>query len=599
MARPVILNGWQCVLKVDGVDVKDYGMIVNEILDPLPSPKPSSDEIAMRHGAISRPTKFQSRQVTISGAVFGTTSADLLDYLLALKQLFQLHTSGKKLEVAPQQMTGYIWYATILSFNTTPHQNWYDTLSVDFNITLQVDDPFLEASSATVLTGQNQGQKILTVTNSGSFPTPLSIEFTAIRKFNMMNLTNDSSESVTGWTTVNCSLSVVTGKNIYGTNTIKMTQTAGGAYSVYKTPSLDNAKYYIFGCFGYRTGPVQAQLVTDLATKSGNLTTSGLVSRSFLKISGPADLVGTAYARLTIKNSGAEADTEFDGVFLYEITSAEYADANFTPPAYVSGASSPPYLQGARFSVVGKNLCPAGAEDFLIDEWYPTTGELTIQFDNYWKRPILIANLITVSLYGPYFHLPPGNYMLSFKYRGLLIGGGGGGVILRLIARTEQGASQHSDIGGSLLFHTLTVPTSIDTWLSAEISFTVDQYCPYVGLFLERTGAAIMRFAQFQIESGSLATSFEYFRRKSFYYNDTLDNDDKILIDCENKSVISMGVISGVTANKMNKMVGNFLELLPGTNNIILDDLRPTQATPHGYSSDNYSYELKYRPRKI
>lgn len=616
MSAPAVLSGATAVLKINGTDVKTYGMLIESISDGMPEVRSAEEVIPRRHGSIDITNTYGGKNLNISGSIIADTHADLLTYLDALKSLVRLRFDGEGVPVELQDRTGYEYSARLVSFTINKRSLWYNTREATFNMMLRTSQPWAEKATSTTATNEVQCGKMISIVNAGNAPTPLSLE---VRPKPSLNLFSGQCDAHGGWSNSNGTLSTYAGAAvvpcIYGTNSIRVQRTAGGSdFSAYQdvVATIQTDEYYVLSAYIRPIGSpantqFKVQLRSDVQTDAGsNLGSNACIGRSFVKING-ADHIGFTYAYLEIIAEQNNNDFYFDGVMLEQITAAEYADDDFLPGPYTDdGDSGTTYgCGGLEAAVTGKNLCPAGAKDLDIDNWDSGSSESKIIYDEEVGRPVLFNNGEGSNywLSTKHFRLDPGEYTLSFKHRYLTTGAIYAKIVCigeNTAAKIDAGTWDTTYFDGQLVSTAL---TGDEAWTTFEETFTVPYGVTYVALrFYDNAGATwdTLMLTEIQIELADAATAYEPYRKKSFALYPTFNTlaEDKILIDARHKQAVYSYDTTHIVRNTMGQFTGSFLELLPGANTLIVNTARVSDSTPEERGSA-FTLITKYRERKI
>jgi hypothetical protein len=605
MSRPISLTGATVTIKVNGTDLKDYGVVINEIPNGMPSVRDLSETVPTRNGSIDNSNTWESKEISLTGDIVGDSASSLRDNIDAVKKLFRIREDGEPISIELQNRTGYVWTVRLVSFSITPKASWFAGTKASLTISVKAMTPFMEASTPTETSGRMKIGKIETISYAGNAVAPLDIE---IKGLTVTNKLYNVSDATAGWTTVNCAIATDAGSTafpvIFNTNQLKCTQSGAGVFGAYRDIlSLLTGSYYCISVYiRVATGSssnVRIRLISDVLTLEGSDIADGAyLGRSFLKIK-VADLFGATYARFQVESNTANSIFFFDGCTVNEITQAEYLDGTFRPYPHTDGLTETAVpFKRPYFSITGKNLCPAGARDMDNGNWF--LGKYNIMHDAYIKKTVLfsVADSSNRRLRTKCFRLDAGQYTINFKYKPVT----SGTILFQIIAIGERTAgymnagTQLDNIDGFIVNEALSVAST--AWQTKTKTFTVGEGVPWVIVgFYDNAGTSWeeLRLAEIQVEAGVSATAFEYYWNKIFNWNDTIESNEKLIVDgkygnCLHINQGTLGVDNGIS-----KFTGEFLEMRPGTNNIIVYDGRVNSTAPESYSSGMADYKITRR----
>lgn len=590
MSRPASLVGATITVKIEGVDLKDYGVVVNRLDDNTPPVRDASDIIPLRNGSLDNSQRYDSKQLTLMGDIMGDTAALLQSNIDNVKNLVRLRQDATLFGIELQNRTGYDWNVRLVSLSISPKASWFAGTKAAFTLTVKAVGPYAEKTTSTVSSAEMIIASIAEISYGGTFPTPLSVEAVG---HEVENLLSGKSEATTGWTPSNCTMATFSSDlHMYGTVSLKANRTAGGAYYTEQDilSTINTSKYYVCSAYS-KTGPTKLQIITDAGggqTFESVYSLSGRIDRVSIKIDG-SDFIGQTVTTFRLYSDGTPADFDFDGVSINEITAAEYADSGYETPAYVEGTRD---FSNAKFTITGKNLCPAGAADMDKASW-SDADDIQAQYDS---EIDAVALLMYVPAHSDSFHLASGEtYYLSLKYRCL----GGTNVGLRIDAMGELGAATDRTYSDGTI--TSDLITADDTWRTFTKQFTMPSGVVWARLGIDAGSPAFthLRLAEIQIEKGTSGSTFETYRAKWLNIFLTLSENQIAVADSRYKSLVIGSDVASKFSNGAQYLRGEFLELWPGTNNIITDDNRRVAATPEVASSGHMTYRIKYVERKL
>lgn len=610
MSRPKSMTGAIATVKIDGVDLKEYGVVINTLDDGSPAARDVAEIVPLRHGDIDNTKIYEAKTFNLTGDIAADTAADLITNIDAVKKLIRLREDAAQFDIEFQHRAGYVWHCRLISFSIDHKASWYNGTKAAISISLKAPESFSEASSSTELTGRMKMACVQAITYNGNAPAALDINIKGIA---LRNKLFGVSDSTTPWTGVNATLTTDTGSTffpvIYGQYQLKCSQSAAGAFSAWCDigPVLSTSKYYMLCAYvrvnSGSSSNVRCKIESDVAATVngnyiGNYTSLG---RTFVKING-ADYVGNTYVRLKIESDTNNSVFFYDGICMYEITAAEYADANFLPYPYTDYVSETTYqFKKPYVEITGKNLCPAGAADCDNGRWflgkYNVINDITVGR----MAVVSVGNGSNRYLRTRCFRLDPGQYTLSFKYKAVTAGT----IILSVFTVGEQLAGSMNQglltdyWDGFIVNESLSVAST--AWQTKTKTFTVPDGVPWVILgFYDNLGASWeeLRVAEIQVESGAAQTAFEAYWNEKFYWDDTISSDEKLIVEGKYGNVLFINNAPSVD-NGMSKFTGSFLTLRPGTNNIIFYDGRAFQIQPHYYGSGCMDYAIMRRDRYL
>lgn len=612
MSRPKSMVGAPVTVKVNGVDVKDYGMVINEVPNGTPPARSVEEVVPLKHGSIDNTRVYESKNIAMTGQIAADSAAGLVSNIDELKELFRLRADATLIEIEFQNRTGYVWQTRLVSFVIGHPASWYAGTTATFTLTVKAVEPFSQATSGTTASGLMNVGKIQTIAYAGTGPTPLDIN---IKGRDVTNLLYNVSDALGGWTAVNAALATAAASTqfpaMYQTYNLKSTRSGAGNFGAYRDilPLIATGKYYVASVYlRVQTGSsndVRLNLKSDSGNIQGTaITNFAYIARSFLKIEGATYDPTATYARFQVESDDGNSVMLWDGCSVNEITLAEYNDADYEPVPYTDDVSLTTYSQFTPIlSITGKNLCPAGAKDLDVAKW--VAGNPKTIWDVERNRVVIVSigSASNARLRSAHFRLDPGQYTLSFRYKPVT----SGSILYQIMAIGESTAGKVSTgtwdgsyFDGHIVSEALSVAS--EAWQTKSRTFTVGKGVEWIALTFYDNGGTDweeLRLAEIQVESGTSQTRFENYRAKTFRSVETIEENEKLIVGSANGQVLHINQDTGEVENAMDNFIGEFFELLPGTNNILLHDKRAEVDNPQISGSGALSYDLIRRDRYL
>jgi len=602
--------GAVATVKIDGTDLKDYGMVVNEVPNGMAAARDVTEIVPLRHGSIDNTSIYESKQFTMTGQIVGDTASGLQSNIDGIKQIIRLRSDATLFEIEFQNRTGYVWKCRYVAFDVRHPAGWYAGTTAEFTLVVKAITPFAQKTTASTASGYSNVGKIETISYAGNAPTPLDID---IKGRDVTNKLYNVSDATTGWSVSNCAIATDAGSAqfpaMYQSYNLKITKSGAGAFFAYRDIlSLLVSGYYCISVYirvyGGSSSNVRLRLVSDVATIDGNYITSYLyMGRSFLKIDASA-LSGAAYAYFQVESDDGNTDVLFDGCTCNQITTAEYNDSGFVPYPYTDHTSEIarhffyPYAD-----ITGKNLCPCGTKDLDVDNWVAGGPKRIWDVERDRMVIVTVGSATNTRLRSRMFRLDEGTYTMSFRYKAVT----SGTILMQLMAVGETTAGKinlgtwdESYYDGLIFSEALSVAST--AWQTKSKTFTVGKGVPWVALSFYDNGGTDweeFRLCEIQIETGSSQTSFEYYRKKSLSWNGTIEDDEKLIIGAANGSALHINQATGEVDNAMSGFTGEFFEVLPGTNHVIFWDQRSNVSNPETIASGRMAYDIARRDRVL
>lgn len=615
MAAPSSLSGRSATVKVDGVDLHTYGMVVTNVNVSPPSVRRSTQVIYGRDGDLDYTKNYEPRSMRLSGHIIGNNTTDLLSYIDSLRTFFRLRQNGTPFTIIFQNQTDRYWTVKYDgSFNTENIAAWYDGRICRFTLALKCVYPYAEALTATVATIRHTIFRNYKITYAGTHPTPLHVVSKSPMDANLLDdaAGGEASEDSTLWTYTNCTGADNTDDDIYGTKAIRITRTSASVYyaqiSVFS--KISTTKNYVLGCFltNSSTGNKQNTSVRlSLSTGAYYQAFATGDGFAFLKVSA-AQLTGATTAVFRVQNDGTDSFISIDGCFLYEITGAEFLDSSYFPPPYLSDASGDDKRETVNPKlrlISGLNLMPYGHGDSVTDWSGITTKAVANDPLDQQQRAVMCWAVTDGVVYSPKLLIQPGKiYQLRYAYYVQRVGASTAATFIDFYGTDESDAfDRGAAVSGSSI--AITAATSDWTWVTAEIT-TKQALCKFI-LRVSMNAGAIIFIKYLQVvevaSAGGAQTAYAKHVSNPNEWVGTLADKDTLAINAETLVVNHFDDSDGALENGMAGFVGESgLVLEPGDNILKFTDARygKTQAqNPEYASGGSVDLTLSYRARYL
>jgi len=614
MAAPTALSGSTTLVTIDGTDLHTYGMIVNNINNPVPRSRSSSIKIFGKHGDFDFSKKYESRSMIIEGYVIADSSSDLYSYIDSLKEFFRLRENGDSFQVIFQNQSTRYWECKYEGeFNISVMSKWYSGVAASYSLRLKCVVPYAQKTTVTTINTKLNALDFHAINYAGNIDTPINLRLSAPMDVNVAEKTIGAiNTDHTLWTKSNCTGSNSSAITLYpdATGGVKFTRSAAGAFYAYVDiiSQIDTDKNYCaFVHAGINGSPkISSEDLLDFSwinsgaggSKTTNFNKIHASSTddgdlfAFLKISS-ADLQGAVVAQIRLYAYAGHGDSfSLDGLMVYEITDAELADDNFWPVPYVQDASGDdkiPLVNPSMILYNSRNICLSSHGD-NVTGW---TGGGQVVSD-----PIL-PDKSCVALYGGGSdHTTKVSYargaklwQVRFKY--YLPG-------LQTVDLDIKGWPESKN-GGTYTYDEYTLSVNTE-WEEAEYhAEAVNSELGYIYLSFDVPSGAIMYIKEIQISDYDTYSDLEYEKNsaKEFTWTGTVDENDHLIINSDRM----IGSHIDDSESEINNAIANFsgdkLLLTPGYNLLKLADSRINSANPSTASSGSANAVISYRERYL
>jgi predicted phage tail component-like protein len=608
MTAPLKLSGATNCVTIDGVDLHSMGMTVLQVRNPCPQARDSSFQISERDGDFDYTKYYGVRTMTISGNVIGNDRSNLLTHIDELKAYFRLKKSGEPFKLVFQNQTDRYWTCRFQSLEIGSTANWFNDHTAAFTLSLKCVKPYAEATSVTSENIYLHCLQNKIITYAGTVDAPLALKISQRFYENLLEKqAGNCNENYALWTYSNASGANEGSTNIFfGDYSIKITRTAAGEYyaEIDVNAQISDSKYYVFGSFlsdAYASSYLEA-IITGGLSDSSSFGTNGF---NFMKI-GPNQLAGKSGVKFRIRNNGGSPEIQIDGAFIYEITAAEYADADYFPPPYQSDPSGDDFVPPKNPSfLIHRNVNLfryANGDDTAFTKTGAATVHKTIRdpFSPGEKSVFVCTKADGDGYESAVIYVTPGQtYQLTFDYFIEKISGSFWLGFYGLTA--ENGPTGYTLLSG------ITSPAVGSGWIHNYTSETYRVTIP--------KSFGVVRFVVWQQGSGNLKMYVKNIQiaRSALLadplipyvtpdiakldYTGTIAADDSLLIDSDNFTSDYFAYAGNAVTNGMANLSGSPLVLAPGLNSIRYNDSRKTAAAPEAESCGGVNCSISYRAR--
>jgi phage-related protein len=625
MTTPTKLSGAASTIKIDGTDLHTYGMIVNVVSNPVPGSRQVTVSVDGLDGDLDYTKNIGPRTISLSGSIIGNNHSDLVANIDYIKSFFRLRENGDNLQLIFQDQTDRYWTVRYLGgLQVAPNGLWMYSKTASFSLQLKCVRPYSEATSMTSESLFLHCLKDKIITYAGTIRTPLNIELIPRFYENILEKdAGDCNQDNTLWAYTNATGSDSTTYKIYGTRSVKVTRTAGGVFSVQKsltlsTSIIDVTKNYVFGAYGYFDGAQGTKNCTLKATITGGNSQSSAFQTTyfqwgfaFVKISA-AQMAGASAIYFKVENDGTDANFYIDGCFAYEITAAEFSDATYFPPPYMSDPSGDDYAPPKNPIITlhrSRNVVPWQNGEYTAADW---GGDSGVPANNCGvvSDPLggpdkcllfrTAASAGSFILLSPKIYLTGGKtYRITFDYYLEYTSGAIGGISVFANFYGYADGDNYTDSCTS------NFGAAGSAWATKQLTWATLKAVNYCRIRIVNENDVGVKFfiKNIQIvEEIAPAESYAAYDKpdiKNATYTGTLDQNDSLIIDSD-KVVADLYDHSALSvANAMANLVMNPLLLEPGTNTLRYQDARKTAAAPESESCGSIMAKLDYRARYL
>lgn len=614
MTAPASLSGLASAITVDGIDLHSFGMVVLQITNTPPQARKSAVQIPGRDGDFDYSRNYETRQISLRGHIVGDSNSDLLTRVDALRSFFRLRENGDSFQVILQNQIDRYWSCKYEGGFDISAANWKVSRTATFSISLKCTKPFAEAVAATVVSAKQTIFSNLSINYAGTFPTPLNFIASSPLDENILeSVAGAASEDSTLWTYSNATGSDITTSPFFGTNLIKATRTAAGTFymQIDVSAEISDSKNYVFGFFVANVSSGVTNHISLSAVTNGAVSTKTVLCSTgehfvFLKLSA-AELAGATSVLFNISNDGADSWMTIDGCFIYEITAAEFADAAYFPPPYISDAAGDDKREtvNAKLRIYnGKNLLQYSHGDDKTD-WYSEFGNTRVISDPLDQDKKCVSMWSTAAsgslIRSPFVVLDPKSlYQLQFKYFVLQFPAGASGT-LKFKGTVEYDTGfVYSNMNS---YGSVTLSAVSTAWTTVQAKVTAFNFQTLWALVMQASKDVVVLVKEIQIipaaAAGDPYADYEKHKSSFIQWNNTMAANDKLVINSETLTVQLADYSAEDIINGMGDFVGEKgLVLVPGQNYLKFSDNRSTiAAKEQGAGSANLL--ITYRNRYL
>jgi phage-related protein len=627
MATPARLSGATAWVKIDGVDLHTYGVIVRSVSNPPPPAVDVSVQVAGRDGDFDFTKSYGSRVITLQGQIIGDTHAQLVTNIDGLRSMLRLSGRGGSFQVIFQDQTDRYWtcrYQGGLTVKMTGIP--LVSRTCDFSMQLKCVKPYAEKTTVTTEAVTLNALQQKAIVYAGSVASPLNVKINDFPVQNLLeNMDANASDNYAKWIAANATASDDASTYVYGTKSIKATRSAAGQFTLRNLSNLmsvcSTSKYYLVACHVKcgSGGTRSVNAYTNLGTiKSCALSVagSGDWEHGFVKI-GPTELAGVTSLRIYIVHDGTNGSFNIDGAGVYEITAAQYADASFYPFPFLNlGTAVNVTYPQLRLSK-NANLQRYGHGDSIADWWdgqngagaYATRGLFVVPDPFEPGRQCIMASKYGTSVYeinyAPDVYIQAGKYYtVSLDYWIEHVSGGTCYVVMNTV-------SERQDWGYVMVPNLTLVAESSKSaapgWITVhgQMLSTVFGFLGRLSIEGGAVGAEYRIYVRNIIVSQSDSADAVYpayvkNEEQWMRSSDTLESGDSLSFDSERLSILKHDWSARSASNAMSGFTGGPLVLEPGTNYVRYIDKRDQykrdlmDSKGSGIASAVLSYRERY-----
>jgi len=620
MTTPTKLNGVTSCLKIDDIDMHTYGLIVTQINNPVPTARQVTATVDGLDGDLDFTKNIGPRVMSLSGSIIGNDHADLMANVDLIKSFFRLRQNGRNLSLIFQDQTDRYWTVRYLGgLQITPNGLWMYSRTASFSLQLKCVKPYSEATSMTSESIWLHCLKDKILTYAGTVKTPLNVELTPRAYLNLLEKDAGAcNEDNTLWAYTNATGSDDTTR-IYGAKAPKVTRTAGGIFSCEKSLTLsaaviDVTKNYVFGAYGFFAGAEGTKNLTLKAVVTGGTSKTSAFQETyfgwgfaFLKVSA-ANMTGASAILFQVENAGNDASFNIDGCFIYEITAAEFSDATFFPPPYMSEPSGDDYVPPKNPEITlhrSRNIVPWQNGEYTSADWGGDAGVNTENFgvvsDPFGgtDKCFLYRTLVTTGakiLLSPKIYLTGGKtYRITFDYY-IEYATAAYSVNLNFTGYADN----DSDAGSN---STNAFGAAGSAWATVQATYVTLKAVNYCRIrIVNESDVAVKLYIKNiqiveEITPAEAYASYDKPNTKKLAYTGSIDANDSLIIDSDKITADFYDHSALTISNAMSALLMSPLFLEPGTNTLRYQDARKTSATPETESCGAVTAKLNYRKR--
>jgi len=590
MTTPTKLNGVTSCLKIDDIDMHTYGLIVTQINNPVPTARQVTATVDGLDGDLDFTKNIGPRVMSLSGSIIGNDHADLMANVDLIKSFFRLRQNGRNLSLIFQDQTDRYWTVRYLGgLQITPNGLWMYSRTASFSLQLKCVKPYSEATSITSETVFLSCLGHKTINNAGTMRTPLNVQLCP-RVY-----TNQIPQTFTAL--LNCTMSDDSTNFLYSTKSKKASRTAGGAFKSGEWFTGDATKYYVCGAYAYT--PTTMACVLAIRTVGGVDVTSAFEVQSeqwnftFFKVQ-PSNISGSSETILMVENDGSNAWMSIAGLFMYEITAAEFADATFVPPPFIASAFVPP--KNPSLSLHRSiNIFPSENGEYVTANWSGNTEKMSIVSDPFGgsDKCLLFRSTSGATVNSPIMYVTGSKYYkLSFDYFVESVNTSQG-ILVKFLEYIDG-----KIIPNSAYFSYMAAGTA---WATQQTERQATKASMELRLSLKADSDVKIYIKNIQlVRAAAMSEAFDTYRKPDIVettYTGTINDKDDLTIDSDKVTADFYDNSALTTENAFNKLALEPLYLEPGVNTIRYTDARKGAALPEAESCGAVMAKLNYRKR--
>ena len=423
MVAPKALTGAPVTITVDGVDLHKYGLIVNNVHNPLPSAVESIIQLKNRDGAFDFTNCYGSRVMTISGEIIADNHDGLNNNIDGLNSLFRLKSDKTGIKVIFSDKSDRVWTCRYSSFDvqTKTLKNYGRT--ANYTLTLSCLKPWSESTTPRYGYARISINKNLHIIYSGTMRTPLN--YTMLMghfdgRINYLDVLGDSKQA-SFWSGSNCTIGTESDPLAYDGNCVEFERVSDGSFKISSGQLLLN---YV----GKSDPHVLIAKVRTRATITLRVVYDGNITRektilplelnqyaSGYMILYPEDLEEASQLQIEVDvlDDSEDDEVSVDSVALYRLNDLfdqDYPYDYFVPPPYVGYVAFLKNLDLPKLTLSSSNnIFPWKTSDGLAGFWevesnYEEERVLSIVKDPLGIKPCLLfycRSIDSVSATGP------------------------------------------------------------------------------------------------------------------------------------------------------------------------------------------------------
>jgi len=610
MAVPTRLSGAATTVTIDGNDLHTYGMIVTRVNNPVPKARKSVVQIFGKHGDFDYTKRYGIRVITLEGYIIGDTNALVLTNEDDLKNFFRLRENGTTFQVIFSNQSTRYWECKYEGqFTVEPLSCWYYGHAKRFTLQLKCVVPYAQKTTATTANVRLNSLTYYPITYAGNVPTPLMVTLKSKMDVNVAEKAIgalNTDESL--WTKSNCTGAAGDSQRLYpaASGGLKFTRTAPGAYNAYVNifAEIDTSKYYCALVHAEDPdGDLDFAWINNGAGGSKTVSFAKLNSSSasaydhfaFIKMSA-AELNGASIAWIRLYADATFGDSfNMDGLMVYEITAAEYADDDFWPIPYNSddtGDDKIPVKNPKLWLFGSRNIAINGHGDDITD-WTSGAAVVTDPLDPSKKCIALPGGGSGTTYYGPPF-FARGSTTWQLRYQ-IYIPYSTGNTTMGISSNFESQNQSWSNVVS-------TTAGTLSSWTAGDIhsGATNAEDC-YLKFRCEVPANTVVYLREIQVTDYDTYEDVAYIRNdyKTAEWIGTLEEYDVLIMDFKRMIAQYIDTQAGDITNAMDNFTGDKLLLKNGVNLLRFTDARIGATDPSTESAGTADAVITYVERYL